>query len=670
MSVIPGIHKILHGGDWNPDQWRRYPEVIEADFDLMDKAHCDLFSLGIFSWGMLEPEEGRYDFSFLDMIMDKCADRGKKIFLATPGAAIPAWMGCDHPETLAMNIDGIRSKWNKRQGVCYRSNLFRTRLAAIDEALAQRFAHHPALVAWHINNELSTQCFCPLCLAAFAEFLQQKYGTLENLNRCYWSEFWSHEITAFEQVNPADSASDIARLDWQRFCTASHVELYCMERDAIRKYSDKPAATNMMGLYNGLNYYELGKVCDFIADDCYPNWYSGHIADEAARFGLIHDMHYSMQNKPFVMLESCPGVANYKPFVKMRRPNEFEREMLLALGHGADGTMYFQWRKGRGNCEKIHGAVVGHDGSDKSRIFQQVKEYGRKLENIAETVDSRRNQQVALIYDFESRWALDFTSGFNGEAGKKYVETVTGHYRALWQSNFDVAVIDSTADFSPYKVLIAPQLFMLRAGVAARLKEFVANGGTLVMSALSAYVDENNACFFGGNPGGAELRELFGIWNEDVDGFEPGISRSIEFQGKSYAAVDFAEYLHLEGAEALAVYREDFFAGVPAVTVNSFGRGKAYYIGLRTNWEFLREFYLPILAEQGIAAVAPGVPPELVVSRRIAADGTNYYFVLNLTDKLVAWHLPFAAEDIWNGSGESPVAIIPPDGGTVLRSKQ
>ena len=155
-----------------------------------------------------------------------------------------------------------------------------------------------------------------------------------------------------------------------------------------------------------------------------------------------------------------------------------------------------------------------------------------------------------------------------------------------------------------------------------------------------------------------------------MDGFEPGVSRSIDFQGKTYAAVDFAEYLHLEGAEALAVYKEDFFAGTPALTVNSFGRGKAYYIGLRINREFLREFYLPLLAAQGVEAVISGVPAELVVSRRIAANGDNYYFVLNLTDKEVVWHLPFAADDIWNSAGTVQFVTIPPDGGTVLRSNQ
>ena len=667
MSIIPGYNKILHGGDWNPDQWRRYPEIIEEDFDLMDKAHCEVFSLGIFSWGLLEPEEGVYDFSFFDEIMDKCAARGKKIFLATPGAARPAWMGERYPESRAMSQDGVRKKWGGRQGICYSSKVYREHLAAIDEALAEHFANHPALAGWHINNEFTNECFCPDCRAGFADFLKEKYGTLDNLNKCYWSEFWSHELTSFSQINPEDCACDIVRLDWKRFITSQHVKLYRLEKNSIRKYSDKPAATNMMGTYGYLDYQAIAKECDFIGDDCYPTWYIGDVEREAARFAFLHDMHYTMQDKPFILFESCPGIPNYKPFVKMRRPNEFEREMHLALGHGADGTMYFQWRKGRGNCEKIHGAVVGHDGTDQPLMFKRVAAYGKKLENISETVGSKRDQQVAVLFDFESRWALESTRAFSDERGKKYEETVVDHYRAIWKNNFDIAVIDSTYDFSRYKVIIAPMLFMLREGVADRLKEFVSGGGTLVMTYLSAYVDEYNACFYGGNPGGKKLRELFGIWSEDIDGFEPGTSQSIIWNSKKVPAVDFAEYLHAEGAEILAVYEEDFYAGTPAITVNKYGKGKAYYIGLRTDWEFLRDFYAGILNDAGVTPVVSGVPDELAVSRRISSGGRTYYFVLNLTRKTVTWQPGFEAEDIWNGSGKITSLTLEPDASTILK---
>ncbi len=668
MTIIKDFPRILHGGDWNPDQWLKHnPEIIDADFELMEKAHCNTFSIGIFSWGQLEVEEGVFDFSWLDKIMDRCAENGKKVFLATPSAARPGWMGQRYPDTALVRPDGRRIPWQERQSACHNSPVYREGTARINEKLAERYHNHPALAGWHISNEYSAECHCERCMAKFHEFLKERYGTLENLNKCYWSAFWGHNLTDWAQVSPSDSALDIAPLDWMRFVTANIVDFMKMEIAAIRKYSDKPAATNMMGTYGPLNYWEIAKVCDFIGDDAYPDWYLGDVEREAARFSFLHDMHYTMQDKPFILFETCPGVPNYHPYTKMRRPNELVREMHMALGHGADGTMYFQWRKGRGNCEKIHGAVVGHDGTDQTLTFKTVAEYGAKLEKIAEIVDSKRKQDAAIIFDWEAMWALRYTKGFEGENVSRYEKTVDMHYRALWKHNPDLAVINSECDFNKYKLIIAPMLFMLKPDTAKRLKEFVANGGTLVMTYLSAYVDEHNACFFGGNPGGKDFRELFGIWNEDIDGLEPQIKQSFDMNGTRWNVEDFAEYIHAEGAEVLAVFNSEFYAGSPAVTVNSYGKGKAIYIGARTGLDFLTDFYGRIMQECSVAPVLADVPETLSVSRRTAADGTEYYFIINLTPEEQKFTLPFEMEDIWNQSGKVSEVVFAPCGSTVLK---
>lgn len=668
MPIIKDFPHILHGGDWNPDQWiKQYPEIIDRDFELMDQAHCNTFSLGIFSWGQIETEEGKFDFSWLDRIMDRCAERGKKIFLATPSASRPGWMGQRYPETALVREDGSRAPWMTRQSACYNSPVFRKFTVRMNEKLAERYHAHPALAGWHISNEYSTVCYCDQCLARFHDFLKWRYGSLENLNRCYWSAFWGHNFTDWAQVHPQDTALDIGRLDWMRFVTANITDFFRMEINAVRKFSGKPATTNMMGTFGPLNYWEIAKECDFIGDDCYPDWYLGDVEREAARFSFLHDMHYTMLDKPFILFETCPGIPNYHKYTKMRRPNELVREMHLALGHGSDGTMYFQWRKGRGNAEKIHGAVVGHDGSDQTLTFRTVADYGAHLENIAEIVDSGRSQETAVLFDWETLWALQYTNGFGGDEVKQYEQTVVQHYRALWKHNTDLAVINCDCDFSKYKLLVAPMFFLLKNGVAERLTEFVRNGGTLVMTYLSAYVDENNACFFGGNPGGKELRQLFGIWNEDIDGLEPQVKQSFDFNGKRYEVQDYAEYLHAEGAEILAAYNAEFYAGSPAVTANRFGQGKAVYIGARTGLDFLTEFYGELLHECGIAPVLAGIPEPLAVSRRIAADGSEYYFILNLTLEEQRFSLPFPMEDIWNRSGELTVLTLPPSGSTVLK---
>jgi len=665
MTIIKDFKHVLHGGDYNPDQWLHFPGVIDRDFELMDKASCNTFSVAIFSWGQIEVEENRFEYGWLDNIFERAAKQKIKLFLATPTGSKPAWLADKYPDSCRVGENGKRAPWGLRQNNCLSSLAFRERVRIINRKLAERYAAHPALGGWHISNEYGGECRCELCQKKYHEYLRRKYGTLENLNKIYWSAFWGHRITAWEQVNPWDGTFNCGTLDWRRFVTENTVDFFQWEIDAVREFSDAPVTTNMMGFYSGFDYWKFAPHCDFIADDCYPCWYTGKTEEEAAENAMRHDLHYTMLDKPFVMMESCPGIPQNKPYVKIRRPNEFQREMMLALGHGADGTMYFQWRKGLGNCEKLHGAVLGHDGTDQTLVFKRVEDYGAHLKNVAEIVDSKKHPETAVIYDWESSWAIELSSSVLGRnevsqwGGGK---TPCAHYRALWKKNIDLAVIDSVQDFSRYKLLVAPALFMLRKGVAERMKEFVKNGGTLVMTCLSAYVDENNACFFGGNPGGHELRELFGIWNEDIDGMEPEYEQSICWNGRQYKAFEYAEYLHAEGADVLGTYGGQFYAGTPAVTSHVYGKGKAIYIGARTGLDFLGDFYAQILKETGIEPVLENVPETLSVSRR-----DNYYFVLNITDAEQKFTLPYEMEDIWNKAGNVREITLPPSGSVILK---
>ena len=667
MSIIRNYNKILHGGDYNPDQWLDEPGIIDEDFKLMDKAYCNTFSVGIFSWGQIEIEEGKFDFSWLDDIFERAAKNGKKLFLATPSAARPGWLGVNYPETGVMDSRGFRRPWHSRQSACMNNAFFREKVRIIDRALSERYHAHPALAGWHISNEYSTECFCPECLARFHAFLKEKYQTLENLNRHYWSAFWGHRFTSWDQPDPRDGALNIVSLDWMRFITETHVKFYQHELKAVREFSDAPATTNMMGLYGLLDYWKIAKQCDFIADDCYPTWYPGMIDQVAANFAALHDMHYTMLNKPFLIMESCPGIPNYKPYVRLRRPNEFQREMLLALGHGADGTMYFQWRKGRGNCEQLHGAVVGHDGTDQTMMFKDVAGYGKHLDNVEKIVDSRRQQDIAVLLDWEARWGLNFAAGFQGADGKKTDQTIFEHYQALFEANADIAVIDSNEPFTPYKMIVAPMLYLLKDGVAGKMETFVKSGGTLVLTYLSAYTDASNRCFSGGNPGGHFLRDLFGIWNEDIDGLTPEVQQTIRYKDKDWQVSGFAEYLHAEGAEVIGTYGSEFYAGSPAVTVKRYaGNGKAVYIGARTGVDFLREFYADLMKDAGVKAVLEGLPPEIRASRRIGKNET-FFFLLNMSDNEITFDLPFAMTDIWNGKTAPQITLtLPPAGSTVM----
>ena len=376
--IIRNAAEILHGGDYNPDQWLETPEIIDRDFELMEKSGCNTFSVGIFSWTALEPAPGKYRFDWLDRIMDRMAEHNFHVILATPSGAKPAWLATAHPEVCRVDENGLRQPYSRRHNHCWSSPVYRAKVREINSKLAKRYANHPALSGWHISNEYSGSCYCDLCIDRFRSWLRERYGTLENLNRAWWNTFWSHIHTDWAEITPW-GCSEGNSFDWKRFNTVQCCEFMKFEADALRACApDVPVTTNMMGFFDGLDYWRVAEVCDFISDDVYPGWgIEPDVRKILAECSMRHDMHRSMKNgKPFLIMESAPSATNWQPGHRLKRPNQHKLEELTAIGHGADGTLYFQWRKSRGNLEKFHGAVVDIAAAGAFRISRVESRVG------------------------------------------------------------------------------------------------------------------------------------------------------------------------------------------------------------------------------------------------------------------------------------------------------
>ncbi|HBC87983.1 MAG TPA: beta-galactosidase [Lentisphaeria bacterium] len=644
MKYAPIISKFphfLHGGDYNPDQWLKHPKAIDEDFRLMDLSGCNTFSLGIFAWTSYEPEEGKFNFDWLDKIMDRLAKKGYNAILATPSGARPAWMAMKYPEVRRVKRDGQREPYHDRHNHCWTSPVYREKVNIINTKLAERYKNHPALGAWHISNEYNGECMCDLCLKSWYGWLEKKYKTLDNLNERWWTYFWSHNYTAWNQIDPHDGCVDALKLDWSRFITWQCCDFMKHEIAPLKKLTpNAPVTTNMMGFFNGLDYWRVAEVCDVIADDAYPSWYK---PDDNSGMGsylsMVHDMHRSFKGgKPFMLMESCPSATNWQQYTRLKRPGVHKREMLQTIAHGADGTMYFQYRKGMGSCEKFHGAVVDHVGHENTRVFKEVAEIGKIHRKLDDVIGTSTAAEVALVFDWDSRWALDFSQGPTN-ANKKYVETCQSFYRPFWNSGVSIDVIESISSFDKYKVLVLPMLFMIKKGVAEKLTKFVSNGGTVIASYLTGIVDENDRCFTGGWPG-CGLRKLFGIWNEEIDGITPDDKQqvvaikgnSLGIKGK-FKAYDYCEQIHLEGAKALAVYGKDFYAGKPAVTVNKFGKGKVYYVAARTSDDFLKDLSTAVISEMKVKRILSEDLPSGVTAQMRTDGKREFVFVFNFRSK-------------------------------------
>ncbi|AWB45512.1 beta-galactosidase [Paenibacillus sp. CAA11] len=643
--INPRVPHMLHGADYNPEQWQRYPEILAEDIRLMKLAKCNVMSVGIFSWVSLEPKEGEFTFEWLDHVLDSFAQNGIYALMATPSGARPAWMSAKYPEVLRVNERRVRNLHGFRHNHCYTSPVYREKIRLMNTKLAERYAHHPAVIGWHISNEYGGDCHCDYCQAAFRAWLQQEYETLEELNHAWWTGFWSHTYTDWEQIeSPAPHGETQVHgmnLDWRRFVTHQTADFMKHEIAPLKeKKPDLPVTTNFMEFFEGLNYWKFADFLDVVSWDSYPTWHDQGQDDrkQAGKIAMMHDIVRSLKGgQPWMLMESTPSLTNWQPVSKLKRPGMHLLSSLQAVAHGSDTVQYFQWRKSRGSSEKWHGAVVDHTGHEHTRVFADVTEVGESLMKLNEVVGTTVPAEAAIIFDWENRWAVNDSQGPRN-MGIKYEETVQSHYFALWQQGVPIDVIDMEQDFAPYKLLIAPMLYMVRPGVGERIQAFVENGGTFVATYWSGLVDEHDLAFLGGFPG--PLRRTLGIWAEEIDGLHDHDRNEIRpIEGnvlglkQSYEAAELCELIHLEGAEALAVYGCDFYKDRPALTVHHLGQGKAYYIASRNSEAFQQDFYQQLVAQTGVRKALAAVLPE-GVHAALRTDGTrDYIFVMNFIDK-------------------------------------
>lgn len=671
----PVFPHLIHGADYNPEQWMADKQIWDQDMQLMRQAHCNEMTVGIFSWSTLEPREGEYDFSFLDEIIEKIDKNGGKVILATPSGARPRWLAEKYPEVLRVDAFGNREHIRGRHNHCYTSAIYREKVRNINEQLARRYGRHPAVIAWHISNEYGGQCRCPACVDAFRAYLREKFqGDIGALNHAYWTTFWSHTYDSFDQIEPPGAMTETGihglNLDWNRFVTRQTMDFIENEVAPIREFSDLPVTINMMYAFTELDYHKVANVIDFASWDCYPEWHNGDnsvIAQEAA---FWHDLYRSLKKKPFLLMESTPSLVNWKPYNKPKAPGLDVLSSLQAIAHGSDSVQYFQWRKSRGSSEKLHGAVVGHDGTADTRVFRSVQTTGTLLERIDEIAGTVTKSQVALILDWENMWALADCQGY-ANVNKKYFETCYAYHRVFWRHGINCDIVAPNGDLSAYKLVVAPMLYLTEKDTAENLAKYVADGGTLYGTYMMGTVDENDLCHLGGIPGGV-LKDVFGLIAEEIDTLYPHEQRHAQLQGNIHELVDYCETVKCKGAQTLSVYADGYYRDTPAVTRNAYGRGMAIYQACRDTGSLKEAVLSALFRELGISSVVDTEDPlPDGVSAHSRTDGVHtYVFVENYLDREAPQvQLNGAMEDLLTGKTVDRCSL-PPYGYGIFRSTQ
>lgn len=687
--LFPKVGGFVHGGDYNPEQWLDRPDILAEDIRMMKKAGVNSATLGVFSWSVYESVEGEFHFEWLQEIMDRLYENGIYTVLATPSGARPAWLDAKYPEAMRVSRQDVRNHHGVRHNHCMSSPKYREKVSIIDRKLAERFGSHPGLIMWHISNELGGECYCPLCVKRFQNYLAEKFDhDIEKLNHAWWTLFWSHSYNSFDQIEPpfANGEGSVMglNLEWKRFTTWNMNDFMKSEIDILKEITPNvPVTTNFMTLYGGLDYRVMAPQLDVISWDSYPRFNNDYetLYDTMTENAFHHTVMRSMKkNKPFMLMESAPGLVNWHPYNKLKRPGVHKLACLQAAACGSDTVQYFQWRKGRGSFEQYHGAVVDHLGADDTRNFREVAEVGELLRRLKPAAGTLVKARTALLFDWDNRWAIQDMKGL-GEASKKYEDTCMGIWKEFQRMGVEMDIIPSDDDFSDYNVIVAPMLYMLRPETADKLKAFVEKGGQLLATYLTGYVDMDQLCFLGGFPGDG-LSALFGVISEEIDTLYPGDRNCVKFVGGvwaeeakkaqpgtgkgtdscaerpldvqaedetenetedetehetedkadaqiyalTYEVRDYAEVLRVQDAEVLAYYGEDYYAGTPAVTRKASGQGSAYYVAARLKAQDMRVLFQKMLADAGVETKA--LPDGVEYHVRSGEEG-RYEFYLN-----------------------------------------
>jgi beta-galactosidase len=659
--------RLGYGADYNPEQWPR--EVWKEDVRLMREAGVTIVSLAIFSWARLQPAEDRWEFGWLDEVMDLLHDAGIAVDLATATASPPPWLTARHPEILPVTAAGETVWPGARQHWRPTSPVFRRYALRLVEEIAGRYAGHPALAAWHVNNELgchNVYDYSDDAARAFREWLRARYGTLDALNTAWATSFWSQVYGDWTQILPprlaATHPNPTQQLDFARFSSDALLDHLRAERAVLRRLTpDVPVTTNfmVMATTKGMDYAAWAGDVDFVSNDHYVT--PGPQALDELSFSANLTSAIA-GGRPWFLMEHSTGAVNWQPVNQAKRPGELARDSLLHVAHGADAVCFFQWRQSAAGAEKYHSAMVPHAGPD-SEVFRAVTALGATLRDLAPVAGSvRRPARAAILFDWQSWWASELDSHPTDRL--RYRQEALDWYSAFLALGVRADLATTATELSGYDLVVAPVLHLVPRSLADRIAAYVDGGGHLVTTYFSGIVDENDHAWLGGYPGA--LRDLLGVRIEEFAPLPDGAGVLLDDGSRGTL---WADRVTLTGpdVEVLARFAEGDAAGLPAVTRRTVpGGGSAAYVSTRLGPGGLAPLLGRLLSAAGVTSELPPAARGRVELAVRGGGSHDYWFLVNRTGTPVV--LPLAPGRVLVGQGDAEGRVtLAPRGVAVVR---
>lgn len=623
MNFLDNIHL---GTCYYPDHWPR--ERWQQDVDNMADMGMTILRLAELSWGALEPQEGVFQFDWLEDFIAMAGAAGIKIILGTPSEATPVWLRRQHPEIVRVNAFG--QPHGERGMHCHNSQSFRYYACRITTEMVRRFGENPYVVGWQIDNEFrAVDCYCHTCKSRFQVWLRKKYKTVATLNEAWGTKFWSQNYNSFEEVELPEkkevTISTSQVLDYKRFISFSTVDFQNELIHIIKGQAPHQFVThNSLGLYPDLNMYDLGKELDIMAWDAYP-----HVDEDFVHMARCHDMMRTIKNNNFWMLEQKNGYFNFSDYNLAITPGLIRAWTMLDISRGANGVVFYRYRSNRWGQEQNPNGILRHDGT-KRRAYYEIKQISKELSPICERLGKTKVQaDVAIVHNYDDIWSAQAKKqyrNFDCEALE------TDFYKALLSLGVTADIVAPDTDFSRYKVVIAPNLVLLSNTVADNLYRYVENGGCAVFHIRAGTKDAENVVVDTAWPG--LLQKLCGIRVDEFEAFPDHVQNHAVYKGKIFPIRWWADVLSSDTATPLAAYGGRFYSGAPAVTVNNYGKGEAVYFGCAGCIELIRAYMKNLMAAYNVKTF--DVPEKVYISTR-TGDKDKFTFLLNMddTEKLV-----------------------------------
>jgi len=660
------------GVDYYPEHWpeERWP----IDAQLMSEAGFNVVRLAEFAWSKMEPSEGQYDFDWLDRAIAILQSHGISVVLGTPTASPPPWLAHKNPDILRVQEDGLRVGYGARRKNCPNHPIYREYSRNITTAMADHFVNNKAVIGWQTDNEFGDRCYCDICQKEFQTWLHYRYVTLDELNMRWGTVFWSHTYSDWEQISLPLSTlgappNPSLALDFRRFMSDTYVTFQQEQIEILRsKCPDHFITHNLMGFgYNGLDYFDLTKPLDFVSWDNYPIgfWHEEEYTPSSAALG--HSAMRGLKNKNFWVMEQQAGPSGWQTLSFTPRPGVLRLWAYQSIAHGADGVVFFRWHTARFGAEQYWHGLLEHDGRA-GRRYNEIKQMGAELKRIGTQISGAETKsRVAILQSYDSRFAFQI-QGNSPEFG--YEKHLAQIYTAFWKRNISVDVISPTAALSKYDLVIAPTLHVLTDNVAANLGDYVRAGGTLVVTPRTGVKDVANVVVNQPLPG--LLADVCGVIVDEYDAITSGLPQAIAFDvdelaGRTLPVQTWCDILAPQGAEVIARYTQDYYAGKPAVTRNQFGQGQAIYLGALGTDVFYESVFGWLLRQKSIQSSIEA-PAGVEISERRQGD-QSIYFVLNFTNLPQSIKLPAAHHDMLENTVVSGTIQVDANNMLVLGSK-